>query len=243
MITTGPARANSITIHEFPQGERPRERLRQHGAGQLSNSELIAILLRTGLEGENVLALATRLLAKSGGLGGLGRAAYDDLCAQKGISDAKACQLLAALELGRRAAALTPEDRPDCSSPADLARLFMGEMAALDREHMRVVLLNIKNQVVGVEELYAGSVNAALVRASELLAPAVRRNCPSVAIVHNHPSGDPTPSPEDIAVTRKVYEAGQLLDIELVDHVILGQGRYVSMRERGLGFPPATPTR
>ena len=199
----------------------------------------MAILFRTGLEGENVVALATRVLSRAGGLSGLARVTYDDLCLEKGVSDAKACQVLAALELGRRVASLAPDDRPSIGTPSDFARLFMAEMAALDREHLRVVLLNTKNQVIGVEELYSGSVNSALVRPAEVFASAVRRNCPAIAVVHNHPSGDPAPSPEDVEITRQIYEAGRLLDVELVDHVIIAQGQFVSLRERGLGFPAA----
>lgn len=225
-----------LTIHEFPSTERPRERLRQHGANNLSNSELIAILLRTGLKGENVVSLATRVLARVGGLNGLARVSYEELCSEKGVSDAKACQLLAALELGRRAAALAPDDRPAAGTPADIARLLLPEMSAFDREHFRVVLLNARNEVVGVEELYAGSVNTALVRPAEVFASAVRRNCMAIAVVHNHPTGDPAPSQEDVEITRRLAEAGRFLDVELVDHIIIGQGRYFSMREKGLGF-------
>jgi DNA repair protein RadC len=227
-----------LTIRDLPQGERPRERLRHSGAKHLSNGELIAILFRTGLEGENVLALATRVLARAGGLSGLARTSYESLCAEKGVSDAKACQLLAALELGRRVAALAPDDRAKVGGPEDIARMFMGEMSALDREHLRVVLLNIKNEVVAVDELYVGNVSSTQVRPAEVFAQAVRRSCPAVAIVHNHPSGDPTPSDEDVAITQRIRAAGKLLDVELVDHVIIGQGRFVSMRQQGKGFPP-----
>lgn len=227
---TGPA------IRDFPAEERPRERLRSRGAGNLSNSELMAILLRTGLEGENVIAMSSRLLATVDGLQGLSRANYEELCGLKGISDAKACQLLAGIELGRRVTALEPNDSPRVGSPADIAKLYMPEMSGYDREHMRIVLLNTKNQVVGADDLYIGSVNAALVRPAEVFATAVRRNLPAVMVVHNHPSGDPTPSPEDIRLTGQLVEAGKVLDVEVVDHIVIGQGRYVSMRERKLGF-------
>ncbi len=226
-----------LTIRDLPQEERPRERLRHSGAKHLSNGELIAILFRTGLEGENVVALATRVLARAGGLSGLARISYESLCAEKGVSDAKACQLLAALELGRRVAALAPDDRAKVGGPADIARMFMGEMSALDREHLRVVLLNVKNEVVAVDELYVGNVGSTQVRPAEVFAQAVRRSCPAVAIVHNHPSGDPSPSDEDVAITERIYQAGKLLDVELVDHVVIGQGRFVSMRQQGRGFP------
>lgn len=233
VLATGPS---GPAIRDFPTEERPRERLRMHGTGNLSNPELMAILLRTGLEGENVVTMSSRLLAAVDGLQGLSRVSYEALCELKGISDAKACQLLAGIELGRRIAALEPNGAPRVGSPDDIAKLYMPEMSAYDREHMRVVLLNTKNQVVGTDELYVGSVNAALVRPAEVFATAVRRNLPAIMVVHNHPSGDPTPSSEDIRLTGQLVEAGRVLDVEVIDHLVMGQGRYVSMRERKLGF-------
>lgn len=223
-------------IRDFPSGERPRERLQSYGAGHLSNSELLAILLRTGLEGENVLVMASRLLSEFGGLSGLSRITFDEMCDLRGISTAKACQILAGIELGKRVAALTSDDRVDITSPADLAKLFMAEMSSLDREHFRVATLSTRNQVLGIEDLYSGSVNAALIRPAEVFATAIRRNAPQIAIVHNHPSGDPTPSAEDVAITKTLVEAGKLLDIEVVDHLVIGQGKFVSMREKKLGW-------
>ena len=233
-LTTGPATAP--LIRDFPVSERPRERLRHYGAGQLSNAELLAILFRTGMQGENVVAMASRILARFEGLATLSRTSFDELCAEKGLSEAKACQLLAALELGRRVSSLSPEDRVVISSPKDIANLFMAEMSSLEREELRVLLLNTKNQVIGVERLYRGSVNSALVRPAEVFSAAVRRTCPAIAVVHNHPSGDPAPSPEDVSMTARLIEAGEILDIEVLDHVVIGAQRYVSMKERKLGF-------
>jgi DNA repair protein RadC len=220
----------------MPSEERPRERLRDYGAGQLANAELIAILLRTGRTGENALAMANRVLARFEGLNGIARASYTDLCSERGLSDAKACQLLAALELGRRAASLRPDDRRAISSPADVAAMMSPRLSGLDREHLQVVLLNTKNHIVGVQPVYVGSVNAAVVRPAEVFAEAVRRVCPAIVVVHNHPSGDPTPSPEDADTTKRLVAAGKLLDIDVLDHIVIGQGRFVSMRERRLGF-------
>jgi DNA repair protein RadC len=239
MVTTvraALALTSSPTIRDLPSEERPRERLREYGAVQLSNAELIAILLRTGQAGENALAFASRILARFEGLNGLARATYAQLCTERGVSEAKACQLLAALELGRRAAALRPDERTSISSPADIAAMMMPQMAGLDREHLKVILLNTKNHILGVQPVYVGSVNAAVVRPAEVFAEAVRRVCPAIVVVHNHPSGDPTPSPEDTDTTRRLVEAGKLLDIDVLDHVVIGQGRFVSMRERRLGF-------
>jgi DNA repair protein RadC len=224
-------------IRDMPFGERPRERLKEYGPWYLSNTELIAILLRTGIKGENVLSLASRLLAKLNGLAGLGRCTFAELCAERGLSEAKACQLLAALELGSRFVSLAPEERASIHSPQDVANLLMAEMAVLDQEHLRVLSLNTKNEVMSIQEIYVGNVNSAVVRATEVFRPAIRDNAPSIIVVHNHPSGDPTPSPEDIAVTRELVAAGKLLGIELLDHVVIGSGnRYVSLNEKRLGF-------
>ena len=228
-----------LVIRDIPASERPRERLRDRGAAYLSNSELIAILLRTGTAAENVIDLATRLLAQYGGLDGLTRASFHELTRVHGMGDAKTAQLKAALELGRRLLATTGEARVTIHSPQDVANLLMAEMAFLDQEHFRVLLLNTRNQVLAVKEVYKGNVSSAVIRAGEVFQEAVRSNCPAVILVHNHPSGDPTPSQEDVQVTRQLLEAGKLLDIEVLDHVIIGQatsGGFVSLKERGLGF-------
>ena len=223
-------------IRDLPTGERPRERLREHGPSSLSNSELIAILLRTGVAGENVVNLAVRLLSHFRGLPGLARASFGELCSLKGISEAKACQMMAALELGRRLVSLHPEDKPVITSPGDVVNLLAAEMSFLDQEHLRVVLLDTKNQVIGINEIYVGNVNSSVVRPAEVLRPAIRENAVGVIVVHNHPSGDTAPSPEDFAITRELREAGELLGIELLDHIILGGQRHLSLKEQGSGF-------
>ena len=226
----------TATIRDLPSHDRPRERLRLLGAHQLSNSELIAILLRTGIAGENVLNLATRLLAAFDGLAGLARASFADLCALNGVSEAKACQLFAALELGRRATNAAPEARPLIHSPADVHHLLGAEMASLPQERLRVLLLNTKQEVVLVREVYQGTVDTASVRIAEILRPAIRENCPSFIVVHNHPSGDPTPSSDDIRVTRRLRQSAATMDISLQDHLVIGARGFVSMKQRGLGF-------
>ena len=224
-------------IRDLPHAERPRERLREYGPKYLSNTDLIAILLRTGLKGENVLSLSSRLLARFSGLAGLGRSTFAELCSERGVSEAKASQLLAALELGRRFVSLAPEERATIHSPQDIANLLSAEMSSLDQEHLKVLLLNTKNEVLSVQEIYVGNVNSSVVRAAEVFRPAVRENAPCIIMVHNHPSGDPTPSREDVAVTRALVSSGALLGIELLDHVVIGSGnRYISLNEKGLGF-------
>ena len=224
------------TIREMPAEERPRERLRDYGASALSNGELLAILLRTGSAKENVLAQAGRLLTSWNGLAGLARVSFAELCNTHGMGEAKACQIKAALELGRRLAAALPEERPEITRPDDVAGLLMTEMSLLDQESLRVVLLNTKNRVVAVREVYRGNVNSARVRPAEVFRDAVRETCPALIVVHNHPSGDPTPSPDDIAVTRDLVDAGALLDIEVLDHLVIAGGRFISMKARRLGF-------
>ena len=223
-------------IRDLPEGEKPRERLRNLGPGHLSNPELIAILLRVGSKGENVVNLATRSISTFGGLAGLSRASYAEMCGLHGISDAKACQLLAAFELSRRVASLMPEDRSVIRSASDVHNLLGAELAQETQERLCVVLLNTKAEVLAVREVYRGTVDESLVRVAEVLRPAVRENCPTIVMVHNHPSGEPTPSPQDILVTRNVRQSTEMMDITLADHVVIGSRGFVSLKEKGLGF-------
>lgn len=226
----------SPLIRDLPMDLRPRERLIYAGAGALSTVELLAIILRMGGRGESVIRMAERLLAQFGGLAGLAQASHDELCAVHGVGEAKATQIKAALELGRRLLATAPYERPQVRSPADVANLVMLEMGLLEQEHLRVVLLDTKNYVQRIVNVYAGSLNTAVVRVGEIFREAIRSNCAAIIVVHNHPSGDPTPSPEDVRVTEQLVEAGRLLDIEVLDHLVIGRNRYVSLKERGLGF-------
>ncbi len=223
-------------ITDLGPGDRPRERLRDQGAQVLHNNELLAILLRTGVAGLNSVQLAQELLMKFHGLAGLHEANYAELVASRGIGDAKAAQIKAAIELGRRLAAEKPEQRHLIQSPEQAAELLRYEMSALDQEHLRVLLLDTRNQLLRIVEVYHGSLNTSLIRISEVFRDAVRDNAAAIIVVHNHPSGDPSPSPEDIAVTRAIVEAGKLLDIEVLDHLIIGQGRFISLKAKGLGF-------
>lgn len=226
----------SVTIKEMPKNERPRERLQHYGAQALSTAELLAIILRTGVDGENVVHLAERLLAQFGGLPGLARASFAELCQVKGIGPAKVTQLKAALELGRRLMVATGEERPQVHSPADVAHLVGSEMALLPQEEFWVLHLDTRNRVLRVRKLYRGTLNQATVRVAEVFRDAIRDNAAAIIVVHNHPSGDPTPSPQDVALTQDLVRAGNLLDVPLLDHIIIGLGRWVSLKERGLGF-------
>ena len=225
------------TILDLPPCERPRERLREHGPRYLNNAELVAILLRSGVAGENAINVAMRILAEFDGLAGLARAGYVELCEQRGVNHAKASEIIAALELGRRIASLAPDERSQISCPQDAASLLIAEMEPLVQENLVVLLLNTRNQVVARRTIYIGTVNSSAVRPAEVLRPAIRENAPSIIVAHNHPSGDPTPSPEDISVTRDLAAAGKLMDIELLDHLVIGHGgRFTSLKEKRLGF-------
>jgi len=221
-----------LTIRELPPSERPLSRLHHYGPAALSSSELLAILLGT----PHQLQDAANLLAAFEGLEGLARASLPELQQQPGIGAATAARIKAAFELGQRLVVERPIDRVQIRTPADAANLLMPEMGLLEQEHLRVILLDTKNHVLAIPTIYVGSVNTMMIRISELFRAAIRRNCPAIIIVHNHPSGAVDPSPEDIAVTRQAVEAGKLLDIELLDHLIVSRTAFVSLKERGLGF-------
>ncbi len=218
------------------KGDLPRERLRNLGPGALKTEELVAIVLRTGTRGENVLHLAERLLRERGGLAGLARLPFSELKNIKGVGTAKAAELQAVFELGRRLLVASPEDRPMVKSPADAANL-LSDMGALEQEIMRTLLLDTKNRVLAMPTVYRGSLHTTVIRVNELFREAVRQNCAAIIVAHNHPSGDPTPSPEDVTVTKEIVQAGKILDIDVLDHLIIGSGqKYASLKERGLGF-------
>jgi DNA repair protein RadC len=224
------------TIKELPQDDRPRERLQEYGAAALRPAELLAIILRVGSKDENVIRFAERLLASYGGLPGLHQLPFSELVAIKGLGMAKAAQLKAAFELGRRLQLAALGERITVKSPQDAADLLMLEMSALEQENLKAIILNTRNQVVKVHAVYAGSLNTAVVRVGELFREAIRLNAAAIIVAHNHPSGDPTPSAEDVAITRQIVEAGKLLNIDVLDHLVICQARWVSLKERGLGF-------
>jgi DNA repair protein RadC len=223
-------------IKEMPEGERPRERLAYYGPMALSDAELIAIALRTGTPNENALELAQRLLGAFRGLAGLSRASVQELCQVSGIGPAKATQVKAALELGRRMLLVSEDSRPTISSPTDAARLFSAQIGGELQEHLRVLILDTKHHVMRSVLIYIGNVNTSVIRVAEVFREAIKDNAPAIIVGHNHPSGDPTPSQDDIRVTRTLVSAGQMLDIKVLDHVVVGEQRFVSLRERGLGF-------
>jgi len=228
------------TIRELPAAERPRERLAQRGAGGLTTAELIALLWGSGVRGRSAVDLATDALAGHDGLAGLARADGLELAGIPGIGEAKAAQLVAAFELGRRLMADWPAGRWSIRGPHDIAERLILQMGRLEREELRVVILDTKNHVLRVQTVYQGNVSSSLVRVGELYRDAVRLNAASVILVHNHPSGDPTPSPDDLHLTAEALAAGRLLDIGLLDHLVIGHDAYVSLRDRGFAFDRAS---
>lgn len=226
-----------LLIKELQPDERPRERLRLRGSGALSNGELLAILLHTGIKGESVTAIAQRLLASHGGLNALLRLDFEELASERGVGVAKAARVKAGLELANRLSAIRGDDRPQIVSPDDVVDLIGMEMAALEQEQLRTVLLDTKHRLIALRTIYQGSANQASVRIGEVFRDAVRVNAVAMIVVHNHPSGDPTPSGADVSLTAELVRAGQMLDIEVIDHLIISRGRHVSLRRLNLGFP------
>ncbi len=223
-------------IKDLSVDERPRERLERNGPEGLSKAELLAILLRVGVEGENSIQLGERILFELGGLRGIQRASFAEVCNIHGLGPAKAAQIKAAIELGRRLTLEAPELSGAISSPADAAELVRYEMQGLVQEQLWVILLDTRNRKIWIDKVYTGSLNSSMVRVGELFRAAIQRSAASIILVHNHPSGDPSPSPEDAALTRAAVEAGKLMDIEVLDHLVIGNGKFVSMKEKGLGF-------
>lgn len=224
---------DQLMIRDFPDSERPRERFLQFGAQSLSNQELLALLLRTGTKNESVLQLAERLICHFDGLRMLKDASVDEMTGLNGIGEAKAIQILAAVELGRRITNLCYEDRYVIRSPEDCANYCMNDMRFLSQEHFVCLYLNTKNQVLHKQTIFIGSLNASIVHPREVFKEAFRRSAASVICIHNHPSGDPTPSREDIEVTKRLRECGKLIGIEVLDHLIIGEKKYVSLKEKG----------
>lgn len=222
------------TLSSVPVVELPRERMMNQGLEALSNAELIAILLRTGSSGESVMNLANRVLGQVGGIREFLDTSLEELVKVRGIGTAKAVQLLAGIELGRRVAKTTPQERWAIRSPEDVSKLMMEEMRHLTQEHFVCLFLNTKNQVIAQHTIFIGSLNSSIVHPREVFKEAIRRSSASIICLHNHPSGDPTPSKEDIEVTKRLISAGQIVGIDVLDHVIIGDGRFCSLREKGL---------
>ncbi|MEW5932154.1 MAG: DNA repair protein RadC [Bacillota bacterium] len=224
-------------MRDLPPDERPREKLMRHGAEVLSTTELLAVVLGSGTEGQSALELARRLLEEAGGtLYGLASLPAGDLVRRRGMGPAKVARLRATVELARRMWAEQRGPRPVVRNAGDLAAVVIPKLRYLDREHLLVVMLDASNRVVGMETVSVGDLTSSIAHPREVFKPCIRRNAAAVALAHNHPSGDPVPSEDDLAITERLIAAGRLLGIEVLDHVILSDDGYISLRQAGFGW-------
>ncbi len=226
----------AVGIKELPEGDRPRERLLAYGAGALSDAELIAIALRSGTRNLNAIQAAHSLLKRFDGLAGLAQASQQEMSRVPGVGPAKAAQVLAAFELGRRLAMNPDQARPRISTPENAARIMMARIGNPKQEELWVMLLDTKYQVMRLHQVYRGQVDSAAVRVCEVFREAVRDNAKAIIVAHNHPSEDTAPSTADVAITRELRKAGELLGIELLDHLIVSRTAFRSLKQERAGF-------
>lgn len=226
---------NNVRINDIPENERPIEKLLINGPDSLNNAELLAIILRTGIRGENVIALSNRLLSEVDGLDGLLVSNYSEITNIKGIKKIKASQIIAMVELFSRFKTLRSLSKGyKISSPSQLSEMLMNEMTDLSQEVLKLIMLNTKNEVIGVKDVFKGSLNTSIVHPREIFKEAVKRSSASIIICHNHPSGDPSPSKEDVNITMRLKECGSIMGISLLDHIIIGNKKFVSLKEKGI---------
>ncbi len=225
----------SYTIKDLPEDERPREKLYKYGSKALSNTELLAIIIRTGSRENTAIELSQKLLAgKKEGISFLTDTSLQEIMKVKGIGECKAAQILAAVELGKRVMSSTHKDKSRITSPTDVVDLLMLDMTHLKKEHFKIVMLDTKNQIIGIENISVGSLNSSIVHPREVFKEAITKSSASIILVHNHPSGDPTPSKEDIAITRRLVEGGDILGVKVLDHIIIGNNKYISLKEKDI---------
>ena len=224
-----------IKIIDIPKEERPVEKLLSSGPETLSNAELLAVILRTGTRGENIISLSTRIISEFDGLDGLLDAGIEEISTIKGVKNIKASQILALGELVKRINKLTlTKDSRNISSPKDVAEYVMKEMMFLKQEILKVIMLDTKNNIIGIKDVFKGSLNTSIVHPREIFKEAIKKSSSSIIICHNHPSGDPTPSKEDINITIRLKECGKIMGIDLLDHLIVGKDKFVSLKEKGI---------
>ncbi|HLS53282.1 MAG TPA: DNA repair protein RadC [Tissierellaceae bacterium] len=225
----------NYTIKDLPVSERPREKLYSYGPESLSNAELLAIIIRTGHRQDTALDVAQRILSMDNrGLTYLSEVSIEQLMEVKGIGKCKAAQILAAIEIGKRLSRWGAHEKTRVNSPVVLANLVMDEMRYLNKEHFRIAILDTKNQILSIENISIGTLNASIVHPRDVFYAAIRRNANSIILIHNHPSGDPEPSKEDISITNRLIQVGDLLGIKVLDHIIIGDNRYISFKEKNL---------
>ena len=222
-----------LVIRDLPASERPRERLEQYGPESLSNAELLAIVIRVGSRGESAVRLAERLLSQFGGLAGIARARIPQLSSLPGVGLAKAAQVKAAFELGKRLATSVDGPKAVVRAASDAAALVMEDLRHRQQECLAAIFLDVRNQVIRVRIVTVGTLTGSPAHPREVFREALAQGCASLIVCHNHPSGDPTPSKEDIALTARLVQAGELMGVPLLDHIVIGGGRYVSLKEAG----------
>jgi len=225
---------DSFTIHDLPASERPRERLQAKGADRVSSAELLAILIGRGIPGRSVITIANELISRFRGVQGLGDATIEQLSAIRGVGLAKASQIKAAFELGRRRDLEREGTKESITNPAILAQIIRKGIREKAKEHFKLVLLNTRNKILDISTISVGTLNASLVHPREVYKDALAHSASSIILAHNHPSDDPDPSDDDIALTRRLAEAGRLMGIEVLDHIIVTKKGYTSFKERGL---------
>lgn len=226
---------NSIKVIDIPEEERPVEKLMINGPEALTNAELLAVILRTGTKGENIISLSTRIISEFNGLDGLLEAGINEITNIKGIKNIKASQIVAIGELVKRINMLSLiRVGKVISSPTDIASLIMKEMVVLKQEVLKLIMLDTKNNIIGIKDVFKGSLNTSIVHPREIFKEAIKKSSSSIIICHNHPSGDPTPSKEDINITIRLKECSKIIGIDLLDHLIIGKNQYVSLKEKGI---------
>lgn len=225
---------DTLKIMDLPKNERPRERMLRYGAEVLSNAELLAIILRTGSKKDNIVNLCNKIIKDCGGLNGLLSMNYEEFTALHGIGMAKAAQLMALSEISKRFKSYRDGTTYKITNPKDAADYVIEDMRNLKVEHLRVIMLNTKNVVISIQDISIGSLNASIVHPREVFCEAIKKRSASIIVCHNHPSGDPAPSTEDINITKRLKECGTIVGIELLDHIIIGDGVFVSLKEKGI---------
>ncbi len=221
------------TIKQMPLEVRPRERLFHYGVNSLSDAELLAIIMGTGREGESVLGLSLTILSKFESLSLLSKASFQELMGINGVGKAKAAQVMAAFELGRRLTGSSPAKRIALSNPEDVANLLIPKMRHLEKEYFKALVLNVKNELLKETDISIGSLNCSIVHPRELFKAVIKYSGSGVIVAHNHPSGDPNPSKDDVLLTERLTKSAEILGIDLIDHVIIGDGEYASLKELG----------
>lgn len=223
------------TIKDLPLSERPREKLISYGVETLSNAELLALIIKIGNRENTAVEVAQKILnIDNRGIGYLADVTLEELTQVKGIGESKAAQILACIEIGKRLNRIGPHDKIKVSSPIVLVNLLMDEMRFLNKEHFNIAILDTKNQILAIENISIGTLNASIVHPRDVFKVAIKRNANSIILIHNHPSGDPSPSNEDINITNRLIDVGNLIGIKVLDHIIIGDNKYISFKEKNL---------